>query len=40
MSSNLFYKNCTQENVQFHIQDGESWLRGIVIEPVNYKQPT
>ena len=27
MISNLFDKNCTQENVQLHIQRGESWLR-------------
>ena len=39
MSFNLFDKNCTQENVQLHLQHGESWLGGIVIEQVNYKQP-
>ena len=27
MISNLFDKSCTQENVQLHIQRGESWLR-------------
>ena len=37
MSSNLFDKNCTQENVQLHIQHGESWPRDIVIEQANYK---
>ena len=37
MSFNLFDKNCTQENVQLHLQHGESWLGGIVIEQVNYK---
>ena len=36
-SFNLFGKNCTQENVQLHIQHGENWLRGIVIEQVNCK---
>ena len=29
MSFNLFDKNCTQENVQLHLQHGESWLGGI-----------
>ena len=33
----FFNKNCTQENVQLHIQHGESWLRGIIIEQLNYK---
>ena len=37
MSFNLFDKNCIQENVQLHLQHGESWLGGIVIEQVNYK---
>ena len=37
MSSNLVDKNCTQENVQLNIQHGENWLRGILIEQVNYK---
>ena len=32
MSFNLFDKN-----VQLHLQHGESWLGGIVIEQVNYK---
>ena len=31
MSSNLFDINCTQENVQLHIQHGERRLRGIII---------
>ena len=26
MSCNLFHKNSTQENVQLHLQHGESWL--------------
>ena len=39
MSFNLFDKNCAQENVQLHLQHGESWLGGIVIEQVNYKSP-
>ena len=38
MNSNLFDKSCTQENVKFHIQHEESWLRWIVIEQVSYKQ--
>ena len=29
MSFNLFDKNCTEENVQLHLQHGESWLGGI-----------
>ena len=37
MSFNLFDKNCTQENVQLHLQHGQSWLGGIVTEQVNYK---
>ena len=37
MSFDLFDKNCTQENVQLHIQHEEGWFRGIVIEQVNYK---
>ena len=37
MSFNLFDKNCTQENVQLHLQHGESWPGGIVIKQVNYK---
>ena len=37
MSFNLLDKNCTRENVQLHLQHGESWLGGIVIELVNYK---
>ena len=36
-NSNLFDKNCTQENVKCHIQHEESWLGWIVIEQVNYK---
>ena len=36
-SFNLFDKNCTQGNVQLHLQHGESWLGGTVIEQVNYK---
>ena len=32
MSSNLFDKNCTQENVRFHLRHGGSLLGGIVIE--------
>ena len=40
MSSNLFDKNCTQENIQFHNQHWESWLiRGIVIEQVITSNP-
>ena len=38
MRSNFFDKNCTQGNIQFHIQHGESSLRGVVIEQVNYKK--
>ena len=34
---NLFDKNCAQENVKYHIQHEESWLRSIAIEQVNYK---
>ena len=34
--SNLFDKNCTQENVKCHIQHEDSWLRRIVIEQVNF----
>ena len=36
-NSNLFDKNCNQENVKCHIQHEENWLRGIVAEQVNYK---
>ena len=35
--SNLFDKNCTQENIKYHIQHEESWLRWIAIVQVNYK---
>ena len=38
-NSNLFDKNCTQENVKCHIQHEESWLRLIAIEQVNYYFP-
>ena len=34
MGFNLFDKNCIQENVQSHLQHGESWLGGIVAEEV------
>ena len=34
MSFNSFDKNCTQENVQLHLQYGESWLGGIVVQQV------
>ena len=37
-NSNLFNKNCTQENVKCHIQHEEIWLRWIVIEQINYKK--
>ena len=36
-NSNLFDKNCTQENVKCHIEHEGSWLRWIVIEQVNCK---
>ena len=38
-NSNLFDKNCAQEDVKCHIQHEESWLRWIVIEQVNYYFP-
>ena len=39
-NSNLFGKNCAQEDDKFHIQHKESWLRWIVvIEQVNYYSP-
>ena len=38
-NSNLFDKNCPQEDVTCHIQHEESWLRWIVIEQVNYYFP-
>ena len=37
VSFNLFDKNCTQGNVQLHLQHGESWLEGIATEQVDYK---
>ena len=37
-NSNLFDKNCTQENIKCHIQHEEIWLRWVVIEQVNYKK--
>ena len=36
-NSNLFDKNCAQENVKCHIQHEETWLRWIVVEQANYK---
>ena len=36
-NSNLFDKKYTQENVKYHIEHEESWLRWIVIEQVYYK---
>ena len=38
MSSNLFDKNCTQQNVQLHIQHGESWIRGIEIVLAHFQR--
>ena len=35
-NSNLFDKNCAQEQVKCHIQHEESWLRWIVNKQVNY----
>ena len=36
-NSNLFEKNCTQENVKYNIQHKETWLRWILIEQIHYK---
>ena len=36
-NSNIFDKNCTQENIRCNIQHEESWRRWIVIEQVKYK---
>ena len=38
-NSNLFGKNCAQEDIKCHIQHEESWLRWIVIEQLNYYSP-
>ena len=36
-NSNLLGKSCTQEKFKCHIQHEETWLKWIVIEPVNCK---
>ena len=36
-NSNLFDKNCTQENVKCYIQHDSRWRRVILIEQLNYK---